>query len=158
MEKPGAEQEGHFGLAVHDYTHTTAPNRRFADLVTQRILKAASAGAPGPYSEAELEVIAAHCTERDAAARKVERLMRKVVAASLLSGRIGEMFDAIITGVSPKGTFARLLKFPAEGMVVRGGQGADVGDAVRVKLVSVNVAKGFIDFERQAKAAPIINH
>jgi VacB/RNase II family 3'-5' exoribonuclease len=154
VEPPGGEQEGHFGLAVHDYTHTTAPNRRFADLVTQRILKAACGGAAGPYSMEELGAIAAHCTEREDAARKVERTMRKVAAASLLSGRIGEEFDAIITGVSPKGTFARLLKIPAEGMVVRGAQGADVGDAVRVRLASVNVAKGFIDFERQAKPAP----
>jgi VacB/RNase II family 3'-5' exoribonuclease len=154
VEPPGGEQEGHFGLAVHDYTHTTAPNRRYADLVTQRLLKAACGGAAGPYSMEELEAIAAHCTERDAAARQVERLMRKVAAASLLSGRIGEIFDGIITGVSPKGTFARLLKFPAEGMVVRGAQGVDVGDAVRVRLASVNVAKGFIDLERQAKAVP----
>jgi exoribonuclease-2 len=149
VERPGAEQEGHFGLAVHDYTHTTAPNRRYADLVTQRVLKAASAGAPGPYDETEMEAIAAHCTERDEAARKVERLMRKVVAASLLSGHIGEVYDAIITGASPKGTYARLLKFPAEGMVVRGAQGVDVGDAVKVRLASVNVGKGFIDLERK---------
>ncbi len=154
VEPPGGEQEGHFGLAVHDYTHTTAPNRRYADLVTQRILKAACAGGPGPYSLEELTAIAAHCTEREDAARKVERTMRKVAAASLLSGRIGEEFDAIITGVSPKGTFARLLKIPAEGMVIRGAQGVDVGDAVKLRLASVNVAKGFVDFERQAKAVP----
>jgi exoribonuclease R len=153
VEPPGGEQEGHFGLAVHDYTHTTAPNRRYADLVTQRLLKAACAGAAGPYTMTELEAIAAHCTEREDAARKVERTMRKVAAASLLSGRIGEVFDAIITGASPKGTYARLLNIPAEGMVVRGAQGADVGDAVKVRLASVNVAKGFIDFERQAKPA-----
>jgi exoribonuclease-2 len=157
VEPPGGEQEGHFGLAVHDYTHTTAPNRRYADLVTQRLLKAACRGAAGPYSMTELEAIAAHCTEREDAARKVERTMRKVAAASLLSGRIGEVFDAIITGASPKGTFARLLKIPAEGMVVRGAQGVDVGDAVKVRLASVNVAKGFIDFERQAKPATTIN-
>jgi exoribonuclease-2 len=149
VEPPGGEQEGHFGLAVHDYTHTTAPNRRFADLVTQRILKAASSGAAGPYSQADLEAIAARCTDRDDAARKVERLMRKVAAASLLSGRIGEVFDGIITGASLKGTYARLLKFPAEGMVVRGAQGVDVGDTVRLRLASVNVAKGFIDLERK---------
>jgi VacB/RNase II family 3'-5' exoribonuclease len=149
VEPPGAEHEGHFGLAVHDYTHSTAPNRRFADLVTQRLLKATAAGVSSPYSETELSAIAAHCTEREDAARKVERLMRKVAAASLLSRRIGEVFDGIITGSSPKGTYVRLLKFPAEGMVVRGAQGIDVGDSVRVRLASVDVAKGFIDFERK---------
>lgn len=149
VEPPGREQEGHFGLAVHDYTHSTAPNRRYADLVTQRLLKAASAGAPGPYTEAELGAIAARCTEREDAAKKVERTMRKVMAANLLSRRIGEMFDGIITGVSPKGTFVRLLGFPAEGMVVRGAQGVDVGDKVRVRLAAADVARGFIDFERK---------
>jgi exoribonuclease-2 len=149
VEPPGAEHEGHFGLAVQDYTHSTAPNRRFADLVTQRLLKATAAGVPCPYSETELSAIAAHCTEREDAARKVERLMRKVIAASLLSRRIGEVFDGIVTGASPKGTYVRLLKFPAEGRVVRGAQGIDVGDSVRVRLDSVDVAKGFIDFERK---------
>jgi exoribonuclease-2 len=149
VEHPGAEQEGHFGLGEHDYTHSTAPNRRYADLVTQRLLKATAAGAAGPYSETELTAIATHCTEREDAARKVERLMRKVAAASLLQRRIGEVFDGIITGASPKGTYVRLLKFPAEGMVVRGGQGVHVGDTVRVRLASVEVAKGFIDFERK---------
>ena len=128
VEPPGAEHEGHFGLAVADYTHSTAPNRRYADLVTQRLLKAATAGGPGPYGEADLSQIAAHCTEREDAARKVERLMRKVAAACLLSRRIGEVFDGVITGASPKGTYVRLLKFPAEGRVVRGAQGIDVGD------------------------------
>ena len=146
---PGAEHEGHFGLAVQDYTHSTAPNRRYADLVTQRLLKATAASLPGPYPEAGLSAIAAHCTEREDAARKVERLMRKVAAACLLSRRIGEVFDGIITGASPKGTYVRLLKFPAEGRVVRGAQGIDVGDKVQVRLVSVDVAKGFIDFERE---------
>jgi exoribonuclease-2 len=148
VETPGTEHEGHFGLAAHDYTHSTAPNRRFADLVTQRLLKAVSAGATGPYSQAELSEIAAHCTEREDAARKIERLMRKVVAASLLSHRVGEVFDAIITGASPKGTYARLLKFPAEGCVMQGAQGLDVGDKARLRLVSVDVGKGFIDFAR----------
>jgi exoribonuclease-2 len=149
VEPPGAEQEGHFGLGEHDYTHSTAPNRRYADLVTQRLLKATTASAAGPYSETELSTIAARCTEREDAARKVERLMRKVAAASLLNRRIGEVFDGIITGASPKGTYVRLLKFPAEGMVVQGAQGVDVGDTVRVRLASVDVAKGFIDFERK---------
>ncbi|HTL59576.1 MAG TPA: RNB domain-containing ribonuclease [Candidatus Limnocylindrales bacterium] len=148
VETPGAEHEGHFGLAVNDYTHSTAPNRRYADLVTQRLLKASAGGRPGPYSESELSGIAVHCTEREDAARKVERLMHKVVAASLLSGRIGEVFDGIITGASPKGTYVRLLTFPAEGRVVQGAQGLDVGDKVRVRLSGVNVAHGFIDLAR----------
>jgi VacB/RNase II family 3'-5' exoribonuclease len=148
VEPPGTETEGHFGLAVHDYTHSTAPNRRFADLATQRLLKATASGAPAPYSEGELGVLAAHCTEREDAARKVERLMRKVAAASLLSRRVGEVFEGIITGASPKGTYVRLLRFPAEGRVVRQAQGIDVGDRVRVRLVSLGVEKGFIDFER----------
>jgi exoribonuclease-2 len=149
VEAPGTEHEGHFGLAVQDYTHSTAPNRRFADLVTQRLLKATAAKAPAPYSQAELTAIAAHCTEREDAARKVERLMRKVAAACLLSHRIGENFDGIVTGASPKGTYVRLLKLPAEGRVIRGAQGMNVGDTAHVKLVSVNIAQGFIDFERQ---------
>ena len=149
VEPPGAEHEGHFGLAVADYTHSTAPNRRYADLVTQRLLKAAIASGPGPCGEADLSQIAVHCTEREDAARKVERLMRKVAAACLLSRRIGEVFDGVITGASPKGTYVRLLKFPAEGRVVRGAPGIDVGDKVQVRLAAVDVAKGFIDFERR---------
>jgi exoribonuclease-2 len=147
-EPPGAEHEGHFGLAVDDYTHSTAPNRRYADLVTQRLLKAVIANRSAPYSGAELSQIAAHCTERGDAARKVERLMRKVIAANLLGERIGEHFDAIVTGASPKGTYVRLLKFPAEGRVTRNTQGIDVGDKVHVRLISVEVDKGYIDFER----------
>jgi exoribonuclease-2 len=149
VETPGTEHEGHFGLAVQDYTHSTAPNRRYADLVTQRLLKASLSGGPEPYSEADLSQVAAYCTEREDAARKVERLMRKVAAACLLSRRIGEVFDGVVTGASPKGTYARLLKFPAEGRVIRGTQGIDVGDKVQVRLVAVDVAKGFIDFERR---------
>ncbi|HEX4264691.1 MAG TPA: RNB domain-containing ribonuclease [Verrucomicrobiae bacterium] len=149
VETPGAEHEGHFGLAVQDYTHSTAPNRRYADLVTQRLLKATCTNAPAPYSEAELTSIAAHCTERENAAKKVERLMRKVAAACLLNQHIGEVFDGIVTGASPKGTYVRLLKKPAEGRVIRGAPGLNVGDSVRVKLISVNIAQGFIDFERQ---------
>ena len=150
VETPGTEHEGHFGLAVQDYTHSTAPNRRFADLITQRLLKASAAGVSAPYSQTELTAIAAHCTEREDAARKVERLMRKVAAANLLSHRIGESFDGIVTGASPKGTYVRLLTLPAEGLVIHGAQGLNVGDKTRVKLVSLDVAKGFIDFERQS--------
>jgi exoribonuclease-2 len=148
VEPPGSEQTGHFGLAVHDYTHSTAPNRRYADVVTQRLLKAAATGGASPYAENELSAVAVHCTEREDAARKVERLMRKVAAASVMSRRVGEVFDGIITGASPNGTYARLLTFPAEGMVVRGAHGIDVGDKVKVRLAGVNATKGFIDFER----------
>jgi exoribonuclease R len=148
VELPGQKHEGHFGLAVRDYAHSTAPNRRFADLVAQRLFKSAADKIVCPYSKTELTQVAQRCTEREDAANKVERLMRKIIAASLLAKRIGEAFDGIITGASTKGIFVRLLKFPAEGMVVRGGRGADVGDKVRVKLVSVSMDKGFVDFER----------
>lgn len=148
VESPGQEHEGHFGLAVPDYTHSTAPNRRYADLITQRLLKSASAAAATPYDEPSLAAIAAHCTDREDAARKVERLMRKIIAANLLSKRTGETFEGIVTGAAPKGTYVRLKKFPAEGRVIRGQQGMDVGDRVQVRLVDVDIPKGFIDFER----------
>jgi exoribonuclease-2 len=148
VERAGAEGEGHFGLAVHDYTHSTAPNRRYADLITQRLLKAVVARHATPYTEAELREIAERCTEREDAARKVERLMRKVAAAVLLGERIGETFDAIVTGVSAKGTFVRLISPPADGRVMRGEQGMDVGDKVRVRLLSTEPERGFIDFAR----------
>ncbi|MGE0549073.1 MAG: RNB domain-containing ribonuclease [Kofleriaceae bacterium] len=137
---------GHFGLAVEDYTHSTAPNRRYPDLVTQRLLKAASVAARSPYTDDELFEIARHCTERENAARKVERTMRKVAAAALLSSRIGEEFDAIVTGASSKGTYVRLVRPPAEGRVVRGERGLDVGDRTRVKLIHTDPNRGFIDF------------
>jgi exoribonuclease-2 len=137
---------GHFGLAVDDYAHSTAPNRRYPDLITQRLIKAASAGEQSPYSDDQLLAQAAHCTERENAARKVERTMRKVAAAVLLSSRIGETFDAIVTGVADKGTFARLFRPPAEGRIVKGERGLDVGDLVKVKLVDTEPTRGFIDF------------
>jgi VacB/RNase II family 3'-5' exoribonuclease len=149
VEAPGAEQEGHFGLAVNDYTHSTAPNRRYADLVTQRLLKAVATNSPAPYTEDRLREIATHCTEREDAARKVERRMRKVLAASLLRQRIGEVFSGIITGASPKGTYVRLPGFPAEGRIVSEASGVDVGDRVNVRLASVEIEKGFIDFQLQ---------
>jgi exoribonuclease-2 len=148
VEEPGLEQEGHFGLAVNDYTHSTAPNRRFPDLVTQRCLKSAAAGAPAPYTREELEAIAARCNLMESAARKVERRMRKVAAAAMLSAHVGETFEAVVTGVKPKGTFARLLSPPADGKVVKGFRGLDVGDRVRVRLLSTNPDRGFIDFAR----------
>jgi VacB/RNase II family 3'-5' exoribonuclease len=145
---PDAEHEGHFGLAVHDYTHATAPNRRFADLVTQRLVETVTTGNSAPYSNEELSRIAAHCTRREDAARKVERQMRKVAAAVLLADRIGEEFDAVVTGVAKKGTFARLISPPVDGRIIRGERGLDVGDKVRVRLVSTDPERGFIDFTR----------
>ena len=146
LHAPGTPDQGHFGLAAHDYTHSTAPNRRFADLVTQRLLKAVLAGTPAPYADDELAAIARHCTEREDAARKVERQVRKQTAADSLAGRIGKSFDAIVTGVNQNGTFVRVLAPPVEGRVVRGEQGLDVGEKVRVTLLTVDPARGFIDF------------
>jgi len=142
------EQSGHFGLAVNDYTHSTAPNRRYADLVTQRAVKAILENAAPPYNEAQLTEIAKHCTEREDAARKVERKMRKVAAAVLFKDRLGEVFPAIVTGVTPKGTFARTIKPPVDGRIMRGEHGLRVGDKVKVKLLEVDAPRGFIDFAR----------
>lgn len=139
---------GHFGLAVRSYTHSTAPNRRFVDLVTQRLLKAAHFGQTPPYTPHALEQIAAHCTERESAARKVERMMRKVLAAALFQNRIGETFPAIITGIKAGATYVRVVSPPVEGRLVRGETGLDVGDRLRVRLIGVDVAQGYIDFER----------
>ena len=151
LHEPGTPDTGHFGLATHDYTHATAPNRRFADLVTQRLLKAVLSGKPCPYSTADLTKIAAHCTEREDAARKVERQVRKEAAAESFAGRIGETFEAVVTGVSPKGTFVRVVTPPVEGRVMRGERGLDVGDKTRVKLISTDPARGFIDFGAEPK-------
>lgn len=140
--------QGHFGLAAYRYTHSTAPNRRYADLITQRILKAALANAPAPYTLDALESIAAHCTERENAARKVERLMRKVSAAVLMRDHIGQVFTATITGASPKGVYARLAAPPVEGRVVQGDEGLDVGDTAHLRLIAVDPMHGFIDFAR----------
>jgi len=144
-EQPGVTAPGHFGLAVKDYTHSTAPNRRYPDLITQRLLKAAIAGRPTPYRYDDLEMLARHCTEEEDAANKVERQVGKSAAALLLESRIGDQFDALVTGASEKGTWARLLTMPVEGRVVRGFEDLDVGDQIRVQLVSVNVERGFID-------------
>ena len=148
LDLPGGTPPGHFGLAVKDYAHSTAPNRRFPDLITQRLLKTALAGAPLPYTIADLTALAQHCTEREDAASKVERRVRKSAAALLLSGRIGESFDAIVTGAADKGTWVRLFHPPTEGRLERGFEGLDVGDHVRVKLIHTDVERGFIDFAR----------
>lgn len=144
----GANGLGHFGLAVNDYAHSTAPNRRFPDLVTQRLLKAALSGEAPPYSLEALTAIAQHCTLQEDNANKVERQVLKAAAAFLLQGRIGATFDAIVTGAAAKGTFVRIGRPVLEGRLVRGFEGLDVGDTVRVRLVAVDAAQGFIDFER----------
>jgi VacB/RNase II family 3'-5' exoribonuclease len=148
LERPGEPAPGHFGLAVQDYTHSTAPNRRFPDIVTQRLIKSVLAGQPNPYSDDELSAIAANCTEKGDAARKVEREMAKRLAAVALQRRIGAIFDAIVTGVTPKGTFVRVLQPRVDGLLAQGQQGVDVGDKLRVKLIRTDVQHGFIDFAR----------
>jgi len=154
LEVPGQPIPGHFGLAVRDYTHSTAPNRRFPDIIGQRLLKAALAGGVPPYSEPELQALAAHCTEQEGNAAKVERQVSKSAAAQLLGSRLGQRFDAIVTGASDKGTWVRTLQPPAEGRVVRGFAGLDVGDRVTVQLVHTDVARGFIDFARESSGSP----
>ncbi len=148
VELPGGSVAGHFGLAVKDYTHSTAPNRRYPDLITQRLLKAAMVGRSMPYENDELESLAKHCTEEEDAATKVERQVTKSAAAILLESRIGEQFDAIVTGASDKGTWVRLLHPPIEGRLESGFEGMDVGQGLRVQLVSTDVERGYIDFKR----------
>jgi VacB/RNase II family 3'-5' exoribonuclease len=145
---PGESAPGHFGLAVRNYAHSTAPNRRYSDLITQRLLKAALDGTASPYSTAELVALAQQCTDQEDVATKVERLTLKSAAALLLRSRIGEQFDAIVTGAAEKGTWVRLLSLPVEGKLVRGFQGVDVGDRIGVALLQVDVQRGFIDFGR----------
>jgi exoribonuclease-2 len=148
MVKPGDEGEGHFGLAVRDYNHSTAPNRRFPDLIVQRLIKAAIAGTAAPYSADDLASLAGHCTLQEDNAAKVERQVRKSAAALLLMTRIGMRADAIVTGASEKGTWVRIAKPMVEGKLVRGEKGLDVGDRLRVELIHVDVIRGFIDFAR----------
>ena len=148
LEVPGVRQPGHFGLAVKDYTHSTAPNRRFPDLLTQRLIKAALVDQPPPYELDTLNALAQHCTAQEDAASKVERQVRKSAAALLLGARIGQVFEGIVTGASAKGTWVRVTNPEAEGMVVRGAIGLDVGDTVKVRLLHTDVDRGFIDFER----------
>ena len=143
----GRIRPGHFGLAVKDYAHSTAPNRRYPDLITQRLVKAALAGSDEPYTIEALEQLARHCTLQEDAANKVERQVDKSAAALLMSGRVGQAFDAIVTGASPKGTFVRVFSPPVEGMLAHGViPGVDVGDRLRVKLQKVDIERGFIDF------------
>ena len=148
VDPPGEEPPGHFGLAVRDYSHSTAPNRRYPDLLTQRLVKAALASHPSPYAIDELGKLATHCTQQEDAANKVERQVRKSAAAMVVESRIGEQFDAYVTGASDKGTFVRVTAPPIEGKLVRGGNGLDVGDRLRVRLANVDIDRGFIDFER----------
>lgn len=151
VDRPHQQGDGHFGLAVKDYSHSTAPNRRFPDLVTQRLIKAAAAGQPVPYGEEELDRIATHCTEMEDEAHKVERLVKKAAAALLLESQIGRVFDGIVTGASKKGTWVRVFEPPVEGRLERGFEGVDVGDRVRVRLIHTDAQRGFIDFARASQ-------
>jgi exoribonuclease-2 len=148
LSRPSDPPEGHFALAAHDYTHSTAPNRRFADTVTQRLIQAVLAKAACPYSDSQLDSIARNCTLKEDAARKVERTMNKRIAAVALRNRIGETFAGVVTGVTPKGTFVRIANPPAEGILIHGEQGADVGDQFPVKLVHTDPRRGYLDFAR----------
>jgi VacB/RNase II family 3'-5' exoribonuclease len=148
LMRPGDPAAGHFGLAAQDYTHSTAPNRRFADLVTQRLLKGLSPGSKSPYSDEELGAIASNCTLKEDAARKVQRDMNKRIAAVALQGRVGQTFSAVVTGVTPKGVFVRALHPPVEGRLMRGEHGLDVGDRLQVTLLNADPRTGFIDFGR----------
>jgi len=153
VDRPGGDPPpGHFSLAVKDYTHSTAPNRRYPDLLTERLVEAALAGDRCPYENQELEELAVHCTEQEDAANKVERQARKSAAALLVASRVGDQFDAFVTGSSPKGVWVRVVLPPIEGKLVRGDRGLDVGDRVRVRLVHIDVERGFIDFERSGQS------
>ena len=148
-ETPGdAAPLGHFGLAVEHYSHSTAPNRRYPDIITQRLLKAALAGRPVPYEQEDLEALALHCTQQEDAAKKVERQVAKSAAAMLLQSRIGQRFEAIVTGAAEKGTWVRVFNPPVEGKLVQGAQGVDVGHKIQVELLRTDVERGFIDFKR----------
>jgi len=157
LKLPGQRSEGHFGLAVDDYTHGTAPNRRFPDVITQRLIKAALTRAAAPYGPEELRALAQHCTEQEGNAAKVERQLRKSAAALLLQSRIGEQFDAMVTGASDKGTWVRVAQPLAEGRLVKGFEGLDVGDTVRVQLLRTDVERGFIDFARAPATAGLVS-
>ena len=148
LMRPGDDPLGHFGLAANDYTHSTAPNRRFADVVTQRLIKTQAAGARSPYGDGELDAVARNCTLKEDAARKVERAMAKRLAAVALRNRVGQTFPGVVTGVTPKGVFVRVFDPPVEGRLMRGEHGLDVGDRLRATLLSTDPVRGFIDFAR----------
>jgi exoribonuclease-2 len=148
LARPSDPDPGHFALAAHDYTHSTAPNRRFADLVTQRLIKAVLNKQRPPYSDDELAAIARNCTLREDAARKVERSMNKRIAAVAMANRVGQSFPAVVTGVTPKGVFVRVQNPPIEGRLMRGEAGVDTGDRIQVTLIGTNPERGFIDFAR----------
>ncbi len=148
LSHAGDKDQGHFALAAQDYAHTTAPNRRFADTVMQRLMKAVLAKQPSPYSDQQLDSIARNCTLKEDAARKVERVMNKRIAAVALQKKIGSTFAGVVTGVTPKGVFVRVSNPPAEGLLIRGQQGVDVGDQLQVKLVSTDPQRGYLDFAR----------
>ena len=148
VQEAGADAGGHFGLAVPDYTHSTAPNRRYTDLIVQRLVKATLEEKPAPYNFEELTQITARCNERESAARRVERQIRKTVAASVMASRVGEVFDAIVTGINENGTFARVLRPPVDGRIVENEANLQIGEKIRVRLISTNVQRGFIDFAR----------
>ncbi|MGD1098364.1 MAG: RNB domain-containing ribonuclease, partial [Bryobacteraceae bacterium] len=149
LSRVGDADQGHFALAAQDYTHSTAPNRRFADLVTQRLIKAVFGERPAPYSDPQLDSIARNCTLKEDAENKVERVMTKRIAAVALVHRIGQSFAAVVTGVTPKGVFVRVLNPPVEGLLIHGQENVDVGDQLRVKLVSTNPQLGYLDFARE---------
>jgi exoribonuclease-2 len=148
VEAPGSVSQGHFGLAVKDYSHSTAPNRRYPDLITHRLLKSAMINRTPPYSLEQLEFIARHCTQKEDDAKKVERQVEKSAQAMLLESSIGEEFDAIITGASPKGTWIRLFHPHLEGKLIKGFEGLKVGNKLKARLIQVDVESGFIDFEK----------
>jgi exoribonuclease-2 len=152
IELPGGNTEGHFGLAVKDYEHSTAPNRRYPDLITQRLLKEAMAGQSTPYTADELTTLAIHCTQEEDSVKKIERLVEKSAAAMIMESMIGQEFDAIVTGASEKGTWVRLIHPPVEGKLISGFDGMDVGHRLRVKLVHTDAEHGFIDFKRSDNA------
>jgi exoribonuclease-2 len=152
VEPPGEGAAGHFGLAVSDYTHSTAPNRRYPDLLTQRLLKAAIAAQPAPYALDELTGLARHCSEQEDDASKVERQVRKSAAALLLESRLHDRFEAVVTGASAKGTWVRIPHPAVEGRLIRGFEGLDVGDGLHVELVHTDVERGYIDFVRSREA------
>lgn len=149
LSRAGTANQGHFALAAHDYTHSTAPNRRFADLVTQRLIKAVLAKQPAPYPDSQLDSIARNCTLKEDTERKVERTMNKRIVAVALAHNIGQSFPGVVTGVTPKGVFVRISNPPAEGILIHGQEHVDVGDQLHVKLVSADPRRGYLDFARE---------